>query len=174
MREKKAKHSHHLLSIAYRQLAINAEENHRYGEASRFRYDSMNVRRLEKCRGWAFWRLDWWYWLASGYGERVGRAFVVLPLILFLFAVLYTQAGFTQSSEKRLSVPSAMMAQPDIVGKPMGLKQAMVHSFEIALLQKPEPKPLTLTARFLVGLETIPGPLQGALLALAVRRKFMR
>jgi len=41
-------------------------------------------------------------------------------------------------------------------------------------LQKPEPKPLTGTAQTLVLLETILGPLQAALLALAIRRKFMR
>src|ERR1051326_1836479 len=69
---------HRLLSIAYRQLAVNAEENHRYGEASRFRYHSMNVKRLEKWHGWAFWTLDWWYWLASGYGGSAGGALIVL------------------------------------------------------------------------------------------------
>src|SRR5262245_1996658 len=39
-----------LLSIAFRQLAVNAEENHRYGEAAEFRYCSMDLRRLEWSR----------------------------------------------------------------------------------------------------------------------------
>lgn len=165
-------HPHRLLAIAYRQLAINAEENHHYRTASKFRYGSMEAGLLETWRGWAFWKLHWWYWLASGYGERVVQAFIVLLLVLFSFGCLYTQVGFTQTSEKTST--ATVTTSPDIAGKPLNFKRALVHSFEVALLQKPEPKPLTLTARFLVGLETILGPLQGALLALAVRRKFMR
>ena len=174
LREKKVEHPHCLLSIAYRQLAVNAEENHHYTKASQFRYDSMNARRIEKWRGWAFWTLDWWYWLASGYGERVWQAFVVLVFVWILFAGLYTQVGFTQPTEKTSSATAAATSQPDTAGKPLELKWAFVYSLEVALLQKPEPKPLTWWAKILVLLETVFGPLQGALLALAVRRKFMR
>jgi hypothetical protein len=42
-----------LLSIAFRRLAVNAEENHRYEEASRFRYLSMDARRPEKWHAFA-------------------------------------------------------------------------------------------------------------------------
>lgn len=38
---------HRLLAIACRNLAVNAEENHRYEEASMFRYMAMEARRLE-------------------------------------------------------------------------------------------------------------------------------
>jgi hypothetical protein len=41
-------------------------------------------------------------------------------------------------------------------------------------LQKPEPRPATGAAQAVVMLETILGPVQAALLALAIRRKFMR
>ncbi len=41
-------------------------------------------------------------------------------------------------------------------------------------LQKPEPRPKSSAARLAVIICAILGPLQGALLALAVRRKFMR
>lgn len=41
-------------------------------------------------------------------------------------------------------------------------------------LQKPEPRPETTEAQTLVALETVLGPLQAALLALAIRRKFTR
>ncbi len=41
-------------------------------------------------------------------------------------------------------------------------------------LQKPEPQPETVEAKTLVAVETVLGPLQAALLALAIRRKFMR
>lgn len=41
-------------------------------------------------------------------------------------------------------------------------------------LQKPEPLPANRRAKALVLFEIILGPLQAALLALAIRRKFMR
>jgi hypothetical protein len=43
-----------------------------------FRLMAMDAERLENWRGFDFRKLNWWYWLASGYGERVFRAFVVL------------------------------------------------------------------------------------------------
>jgi hypothetical protein len=48
------------------------------------------------------------------------------------------------------------------------------YSLGVISLQKPEPKPVTNLAQIFVILETILGPLQVALLALAIRRKFMR
>ncbi|MFL6278295.1 MAG: hypothetical protein ACJ74G_24180 [Blastocatellia bacterium] len=50
----------------------------------------------------------------------------------------------------------------------------MIYRLGVTSLRRPEPKPLTSTAQTLVTLETILGPLQAALLALAIRRKFMR
>src|SRR5258708_6553124 len=52
-----------LMALAFTQLAVNAEENNRYEEASRFRFMAMDTRRLERFRGFAPWRLSWWYWL---------------------------------------------------------------------------------------------------------------
>ncbi len=173
LRDHKVESPHRLLSIAYRQLAVNAEENHRYSEAAEFRYGSMDLRRLAEWRGIAFWRLAWWYWLLSGYGERITRAVTCLLLILVLFAGLYTQVGFVHPTDQTTK-PTATITTPDTVGTPLRFTQALVHSFAVSILQKPEPKPLTLAARLLVGLETVLGPLQAALLALAIRRKFMR
>jgi uncharacterized protein YjbI with pentapeptide repeats len=78
LKEKDTLQPHRLLAITYRHLAVNAEENHRYEEASRFRYLAMDARRREKYRGLTFWTLGWWYWVASGYGERIVRASAVL------------------------------------------------------------------------------------------------
>ena len=85
-----------LLSIACRQLAVNAEENHRYEEASKFRYWAMDTRRSDRWKGFAFWRLGWWYWLASGYGERVVRAFFMLTGVWLIFAAAYSQVSFVR------------------------------------------------------------------------------
>src|SRR2546423_4068800 len=107
---------HRLLAVACRNLAVNAEENHRYEEASRFRYMAMEARRLERWRGFAFWTLGWWYWLASGYGERVWRAFVVLIGIWLVAAALYTGIGFARWEPRVASEKEAAEARRDEVG----------------------------------------------------------
>lgn len=166
--------AHRLLAIACRNLAVNAEENHRYEEASRFRYMAMEARRLERWRGFAFWTLGWWYWLASGYGERVWRAFVVLVGVWLLAAALYTRVGFVRWEPRLSSEQEAAQAKRDEVGQPLRGWRPLTYSLGVMTLQKPEPHPATDAAQAVVMLETILGPVQAALLALAIRRKFMR
>lgn len=170
MKHKEIQSPYRMLSIACRHLAVNAEESHRYEEASKFRYMSMETRRMEPGRRFAFLSLHWWYWLASGYGERIGRAFLMLGAVWLLSGLLYTQVGFTRS------LPTVAGADPviDVVGEPLSFRRSFTYSLGVMSLQKPEPKPLTNTAHALVTLETIFGPVQAALLALAIRRKFMR
>ena len=191
---------HRLLSIACRHLAVNAEDNHRYDEASKFRYWSMYARQQETWSGLAPWWkfrswlskkwgnlsklpilrlfnrnwLYWFYWAASGYGERVLRAFVVLIGVWLLFASLYTKVGFARWEPRLTSESDLTTAKRDEVGKPLSLSHALTYSFGVMTFQKPEPRPATTAAQSLVMLETILGPLQAALLALAIRRKFMR
>ncbi|MDQ3746131.1 MAG: pentapeptide repeat-containing protein [Acidobacteriota bacterium] len=166
--------AHTVFSIACRNLAVNAEENHRYEEASRFRYMAMDARRLERWRGFAFWTLGWWYWVASGYGERVWRAFVALIGIWLLAAALYTRVGFARWEPRVATEKEAAEARRDEVGEPLRVPRALTYSLGVMTLQKPEPRPATNAAQSLVMLETILGPVQAALLALAIRRKFMR
>jgi hypothetical protein len=166
--------SHRLLAVACRNLAVNAEENHRYEEASRFRYMAMDARRLERWRGLVPWRLSWWYWLASGYGERVWRAFVVLLAVWLVAAALYTQLGFVRWEPRVSNEREAAEARRDEAGAPLRLPRALTYSLGVMTLQKPEPRPATNWAQAVVMLETILGPVQAALLALAIRRKFMR
>jgi hypothetical protein len=188
-----------LLAIAYRNLALNAEENHRYGEASTFRYLAMDTRRLTEYsfpgldwvlrkinRRWAwrianrrwgriaFWQLSWWYWLASGYGERSFRAFIVLLGIWLLFAVSFTQVGFVVSEKNSLNNSDVTPSKYEAWGRPLNFPRAVTYTAGVMTFQKPEPPPQTNTAHALVILATILGPLQAALLALAIRRKFIR
>lgn len=163
-----------LLSIACRQLADNAEENHRYEEASKFRYWAMDARRLETWRGFTFWRLSWWYWLASGYGERALRALVVLIALLIISAFLYTRVGFTRWEPRASSENDVTASKRDEVGVPLSWPRALTYSAGVMTLQKPEPRPATTVAQSIVILETVLGPLQVGLLALAIRRRFMR
>src|SRR5438094_721549 len=134
---------HHLLAIACRNLAVNAEENHRYEEASKFRYMAMEARRLESWRGFASWRLSWWYWLASGYGERVWQAFFVLLGILLLSALLYTRVGFARWEPKVASESDVIVAKRDDVGAPLKFSRALTYSAGVMTFQKPEPRPAT-------------------------------
>jgi Pentapeptide repeats (9 copies) len=172
---------HPLLAIAYRRLAINAEENHRYHEASAFRYMAMDVtrhgpwHRFAFLRHWfAIWKLSWWYWFASGYGERVARALLVLLGVWMLSGLLYTRLGFARWEPKLASEADVAIAERDDVGAPLKFSRAMTYSASVMTLQKPEPRPATTGAQMVVLLETILGPVQAALLALAIRRKFMR
>lgn len=165
---------HRLLAIACRHLAVNAEENHRYEEASTFRYWAMDVRPPERWRGLAFWRLSWWYRLASGYGERVRQALLVLLGIWFLSALFYKHVGFVRWDSKLTSESDVASAKRDDVGAPLKFSRALTYSAAVMTFQKPEPRPATTLAQTVVLLETILGPVQAALLALAIRRKFMR
>jgi hypothetical protein len=168
------------LGIACWNLAVNAEENHRYEEASRFRYMAMDARRqtwkegetrlARLFRSWkrnrtarfskSFWKdrrlLDWLYWASSGYGERISRAFMVLVIIWVVFAGAY-----------------AKVVRDKKTGAPLRWR-APTYSLGVMMLQKPEPPPSTILGQSLVLLETVLGPVQAGLLALAIRRRFMR
>ena len=189
-----------MLNITYRQLAVNAEENNRYEEAANFRYMAMEVRRLQRRPRLDPFRLGWWYWLMSGYGERVTRAFGVLLSIWLLFAVIYstgdaswwqpkqsarlaadasardTQPNAVRDAQPaiREAQPAVREAQPAAAVAPLTLPEAVIYSAGVMSLQKPEPLPANKRAKAFVLFETILGPLQAALLALAIRRKFMR
>lgn len=162
--------AHRLLAVACRDLAVNAEENQRYEEASKFRYMAMEALRLERWRGFAFWKLGWWFWLASGYSERAGRAVAVLLGILILFAALYVGLGHPTWGT---AAGKAEPAREEAAGWARW-SGALLYSGSVMTLQKPEPRPATDAAQAVVMLETILGPVQAALLALAIRRKFMR
>lgn len=68
------------------------------------------------------------------------------------------------------SSPNTQDPQP----RRLGWREAALYSFNVSILQKPEPKPKELWGSALVSLETVLGPAQAALLALALRRRFMR
>jgi len=161
-----------LLSIACRQLAVNAEENHRYDQASDLRFWSMELQRKE---GWrargrlTIGILHSLYRYLSGYGEEILRAFLMLVAILLLFAFLYTRVGFVHPLS---TAPAATLSNE--LGQPQKPTKALAYSLAVITLQRPDPRPLTTAAWFAVLAETILGPIQAALLILAVRRRFMR
>ena len=94
------------------------------------------------------------YWALSGYGVSATRAFLVLVGICAAFAALYMVFGPAKLED---------------------LGQALVYSLGAVARLNPEPRPIDPGLfQFLVIVEGLLGPLQIALLALAIRRKVMR
>lgn len=162
-----------LLTLACRQLADNYEENNHFEQASIFRQMANESKRLEEYKGFKIWSLHWWYWLSSYYGERWKRALVVLLAILFIFAVGYTQSIFYVCPP---DIPISQSSQNNLCEtRKLNFSEAVRHSLASAIFQNIEyRKPVTERSEIFVLLEKILAPLQAALLALAIRRKFMR
>jgi uncharacterized protein YjbI with pentapeptide repeats len=157
-----------LLAQACQRLAANTEENRDYPTANEFHYWSMEA--LRKEGGSRFGLIATLYWALSGYGVRSLRAFVVLILMSLVFAVLYSMpaVGADYSLQAFAGSDSGLL---DYFG--YFLRTEMYSLGALARLN-PEPKPTPGLFQTLVIVEGIVGPLQIALLALAIRRKVMR
>lgn len=192
---------HRLLNITCSQLATNYEENKYFEQASNFRLMSMNLVFWEKwlsLKVWLFhplmlffikrnlkvrkyklpkqkiyerWKVkkkipySFWqsfdvphysYRILSFYGESWIRALVWLVLICPIFALMFYLFG---SFEKNTLI---------------NVGDYLAYSLQTMTLQKPEPKPIGFSTILIYSLEIIFTPIQLALLALAIRRKFMR
>jgi hypothetical protein len=140
------------------------------------------------------------YRITSGYGENPFRAFIVLLILVFLlFPFIYTRTDF-QVSPKGIPLEVVVLNNCDITDEERkkgkdelvaeskkvchkieqrGLGffdgEAILHSLTSVTFQDVEyRRPLSFLAELLTLLEKIFAPLQAALLALAIRRKFMR
>jgi uncharacterized protein YjbI with pentapeptide repeats len=126
------------------------------------------------------------YRISSFYGENWSWAAIVLMALVFvIFPFFYTQTEF-QVSPKNIPLEVVVVACSDVIEqlKPVckieyrGLNfwnEAIPHSLLTATLQTVEYRiPKTALGDILTILEKILAPLQAALLALAIRRKFMR
>jgi hypothetical protein len=116
--------------------------------------------------------IHWLYRITSFYGESWSWAtFVLLTLILIIFPFIFTQtnyyvcdAGKTISQEKNNCEP-----------RMLSFGEGMRQSLATATLQNVDSrKPNSPASETFTILEKIFAPLQAALLALAIRRKFMR
>jgi hypothetical protein len=146
-----------LLSQACQRLAANAEENRDYWLANGFYYWSMDALRKAGWRRLGLIRTM--YWALSGYGVRAARAFLVLLGIWAAFTILY------------ILVPSSPFSGFSV----SDFEKAIVYSLGAMARLNPEPRPDEPGLfQFLVTVEGLLGPLQIALLALAIRRKVMR
>jgi hypothetical protein len=125
------------------------------------------------------------YRITSFYGESWGWALgVLLSLILVIFPIIYTQINFQTCSKDRPIAASLTVCESkdEEIRKNctcstdrITFTDAIVQSLTTATLQNVEyRKPLTVWGELWIILEKIFAPLQAALLALAIRRKFMR
>jgi len=190
----KVPNNYRLLTISFRNLAANAEESNRLEEASRFRESTYECERLERLNKQELWRknvanqlktkilcwklfsetnnvlskmselvrnapLDLVHFLyrkLSFYGESWFRAAWLLGVIWVIFSFAYWLFGHFVSPER------------------IGFGESFGYSLLVMTLQRPDPRPVPGITQFLYGLETVLAPVQAALLALAIRRKFMR
>lgn len=143
----------------------NAEENRDYPTANEFHYWSMEAQRKE---GWSrLGLIATLYWALSGYGERPRRALGVLAAIWFAFTMFYLLLAN--------SAPFWVFSATDLWQGLNYARQAAIYSLTALARLTPKPEPDELGwFQFLVTLEGLLGPLQIALLLLAVRRKVMR
>lgn len=129
--------------------------------------------------------IHWLYRITSYYGENWAWALgMLLLIILVIFPIIYTQTNFQICpKEKLLAMSLAVCESRDEEVKKscecrkggLGFGEAIVHSLTTATLQSVDyRKPITNKGETVIILERIFAPLQAALLALALRRKFMR
>jgi uncharacterized protein YjbI with pentapeptide repeats len=154
-----------LLAKTCRELHTNYEVKHDYRVAGEFHYWSMEALRNE---GWGeLGPIGSLYWALSGYGERPTRAFWVLLILCVVPALLYF-----------LVIPSSPFLVTSASNSYEGITYAgRAVAYSISALVRLNPRPSSEELdwfQFLVTIEGIVGPLQIALLALAIRRKVMR
>ena len=170
-----------LLAQVCNQLAINYEESRNFEESSYFRYTAMEAKRLVNRGVGKVFNLYWFYKGTSGYGENWRRAALVLVGLLVLFGYLYAMpfASFDYGNPKPKPANTVVQRACDkvrMIGNNDGMNvcDGIVHSLSVATFQRPEPKSADFLTKLIIVFEIILVPLQAALLALAIRRKFMR
>jgi len=90
----RVKNPNPLLTKACWQLADNHEESKSFIKSSLFRQIAQESKRLKKPWYLQPFRLHWWYYASSFYGERWQRALGVLAGILLIFTIYYCFALF--------------------------------------------------------------------------------
>ncbi len=173
--------SHKSLAQSCNHLAINYEESRQFEESSYFRYTAMEAKRLSYQGIWKYTNLFWLYKWTSGYGENWTLAALVLLGVLVFFGYLYASplSAFDYGKEGKPAsadtVAQNLCEKVRLIGNPqMNVCEGILHSLSVATFQRPEPKAADTLTKLFVVLEVIFAPLQAALLALAIRRKFMR
>jgi uncharacterized protein YjbI with pentapeptide repeats len=174
----------------FRQMAFECERLERKERISKWWNELISRKRFfrkipEKIKTFPFDIIHWAYRWTSFYGESWSWALgILLSLILVIFPIIYTQINFQTCSKDRPIATSLTLCESkdEEIRKnctcstdQITFTNAIVQSLTTATLQNVEyRKPLTVWGELWIILEKIFAPLQAALLALAIRRKFMR
>lgn len=156
------------LRLLYRDLKSNLEDERDYRSAGDFYYGEMHALRTQRrsSEGLPSWlqrrflSLHWLYWLAAGYGERPlwAVAFFLVLVLVFAFAFMYD--CFMLDGVK-LPAPS--------------WSAALGHSLRSLTLNRHYYiQPLCPWSHRLTLAANIAGPIQLALIAISLRRRFRR
>ncbi len=177
--QREASHNpHEILTKACWQLADNHEESKSLSKASMFRKFASESKRLATPWYLQPFTLHWWYYAVSYYGESWRRALFVLVIVLGGFGLLFESpfASFELPEKNKTEVIAKQttdkLEQTKIYK--MNYGEGFTYSLSVATFQRPEPKANDVLTKLFIVLEVIFAPLQAALLALAIRRKFMR
>jgi len=153
------------------QLAENFENSKNFPDASKLRTlanEALNALIPSYKRPF---HLHWWYRLSSFYGESWRRAALILLCLIVIFGLIYDSpfASFEQPKVETIGAVSGVDGEYRMINA-----EGLIYSLNVAALQHPEPKAHDTQTKTFVILEIILAPLQAALLALAIRRRFMR
>jgi hypothetical protein len=144
------------LEVLYRQLRKAMEDAKNEPGAADFYYGEMEMRRAGARRGEKL--LLWLYWLASGYGLRVGRALIALLVVVAVLALGMQYAGFP--------------------GKPVPYIDALLYSLRstvaVDVKTSAVPENVTRWGQVFRIMLRIAGPLFVGLAALAIRNRVKR
>jgi hypothetical protein len=173
------------LEKIYRRFASFAEENNDYESASKFRFTAFDIQRITPWYGRLPVTLLWWYKWTSRYGENwLWCAVLLLALLFGVFPYFYSENYFkTCSTDRPIAASISICESKDAeISKTcscsyekLNYGDAVLQSLYTATLQNVDyRKPFDWRGELWIILEKIFVPLQAALLALAIRRKFMR
>ncbi len=165
------------VEVLCRQLRQNYEEGNNYPDAGLFYQGEMEMRRKQM----PAWRRDLFslpalYHASSGYGQDPVRAFWMTVLLMLLFTLCHTWAGLKLESGVQGHFPNNISWAVKSVGEWFSnFMYGGLHTLQVLTFSRNRTfAPLNWKGELLIVLQTIILPLQIALFALAVRRKFQR
>jgi len=161
-------------SETYMQLKTNFEKKGNYIDAGDFHYSEMEMRRLSVpsfIRPMSIYSI---YKYLSGYGEEPGKAIVVFFLVLISLSFLHLFIGFEVRNslvkyEIQLSSPISLPSIHDLI---LSIRLTFAN-FTLRNIVSPTLAP-NIWNNILWIFETIFGPLQLGLIALALKRRLRR
>lgn len=187
--------SRKLLIIACRQLAVNAEENNRFEEASNFRKSAFEIERLERKENRKIWRSKFNEAISSNIycstffsntKSTIKKCWALIrgfpsDALHFFYRI---SSGYGEKWFHAFcwlifiwlfwaflyASPICNFAEKENYD----FSYWIGYSLNVITLQRPDPKPANNLTMVILGLEVLLAPVQAALLILAVRRKFMR